>query len=242
MKKDIKFYERQNGHYEYIIDMLMGKVIEREKEVSDVKKELHISNARIVDLQRDVDVKSDSSTPHQNSDKDGDFDIVGSATNFSSRFMPNVKFKIPYNAKNKLIGLKLFHIAHAEIGCFEDDFSFIGTAGTKIEDTWKNLKEVSIYEAIPELIPEGMYYSGESGSLVAFKSLYEEMITFGFNGTTYTDIEISDFAKKLAITQPFNCSQVQWVVDIFGEDKCEKILDMVTVCGFDLSDVEPLKK
>ena len=56
-----------------------------------------------------------------------------------------------------------------------------------------------------------------------------------------TDI-ISSFAKKLAKSKAFNCSEVQWVVDVFGEERVSNILDMLSACGLKLSDIEPLKK
>jgi len=315
MRKNEKYLERRCNHLEYLVDRLTARIIQREKEVSNTKRELHISNAHIVDLQKDVDGKSDSSTPHQNFKdincttfiaSDGMHfrtpeeaiehnkrldtymfnkkEVVDDGTNFSSRFMPNVKFTGERSTEIFLDSFEPINWGLASkgyIGGFMT--SLCGAAIYSLTDEdyeASKLKEVSIYEAIPELIPEGMYYSGEKGELCAFacggyidkikantkeqteelcedlidyealqksmdditKSFFENIINFGFAGTTYGDIEISDFSKNLATTKPFNCSQVQWVVNIFGESKCEKILDMITVCGFDLSDVEPLKK
>ena len=137
---------------------------------------------------------------------------------------------------------------------------------------------MSIYEAIPELVPDGMVYDKKSNSLIdkEFLKNYdrEDFCDVGFKVTEVVskcdscgkkdgcfvlsqldsqpiitecaDYEktdnISSFAKKLAPNLPFNCSEIQWVVDVFGEERARNILDMLCACGLKLSDIEPLKK
>jgi len=92
--------------------------------------------------------------------------IVDAPTNFSSRFMPNVKFSI-LSTKNRNLFLSLGfpmmcnYIRTAFNGDIVDMCDYEGTF-----DKWADSTEVSIYEAIPELVPDGMVYDKEKGELV----------------------------------------------------------------------------
>jgi len=103
-------------------------------------------------------------------------EVVEPSTTFSSRFMPNVKFKFISHFKEvRKILIEVFPPdCHHMIPSIERDCFFLCTnsAGKIVEpysdimDTKFNLKEVSIYEAIPELVPDGMVYDKESDSIV----------------------------------------------------------------------------
>jgi len=95
------------------------------------------------------------------------------------RFMPNIKFKpFPQGADADEIlrigryikelpscGDKLYH------GYRTNNFGDIIYNGFENQEGMDNyngnvIKEVSVYEAIPELVPDGMVYDKESGSLI----------------------------------------------------------------------------
>ena len=95
-------------------------------------------------------------------------EVVKVAASFSSRFMPNVKFsysgvldysKKPYTFDRKLI--KTTYMMTSPSGELLLRFSNKPHYLDSID-----LREVSIYEAIPEIVPEGMRYDKESDSLV----------------------------------------------------------------------------
>jgi hypothetical protein len=85
---------------------------------------------------------------------------------FSSRFMPNVKFKIKGDITKRA---DVFDISMLSDGLF---WALTDTKGSKIFHIprlifdYCTYREVSIYEAIPELVPDGMVYDRESDSLV----------------------------------------------------------------------------
>ena len=291
MKKSMKFLERENSHLIWVINVLSEDGVKKEKECKKIQSELNISNARIVDLQKNIDVKSASSTPHQFSEalkkskeflstlkthgvssddatsalRSGDSvqflsfdDIENDVNNFSSRFMPNVKFRA--NLHRELLAKILIDANQSTMlgyDFYKTNDNGIATAcpAQTTYDYWEE-KEVSIYEAIPELVPEG--YEFKNGSLVSLASgiSKDSAITdcFDYNkkdvdyegllkyGDPTKCNPISSLAKKVAISYPFNCSEVQWVIDTFGEDRVSNILDMLCTCGLKLSDIEPLKK
>ena len=83
---------------------------------------------------------------------------------FDSRFMPDVYFKMSGDVS------KIYDVI--DIDYFKMGFSYfyVSYCGTKLfpvkEYQKQALKEVSIYEAIPELIPDGMRYDKELDKLV----------------------------------------------------------------------------
>lgn len=92
----------------------------------------------------------------------------------NTRFMPNVKFKIPAVASPNF-WKKLFLIIDQGdcvkyIGfCtnFTGDIIYNGFEDVELFNEYKSVhQKVSIYEAIPELIPEGMRYNKELNKLV----------------------------------------------------------------------------
>lgn len=91
--------------------------------------------------------------------------VVEAPTNFSSRFMPNVKFKVDgHSEKLAEIGIYTSGKGYIEIR-HDGEMSMIVSSGAKI---------VSIYEAIPELVPDGMVYDKKSDSLIeeAFSTMF----------------------------------------------------------------------
>jgi len=224
------------------------------------------------------------------------FKLLNSCVPSSSRFMPNVKFKVSSNHLDSLFHLGLIGLENQDrfIGYSLIDENLLLNSTdlfNKYGESIIILKEVSIYEAIPELVPEGMVYDKYSDSLrsknifdryadgedVEFPNKgtggdfhptfatggtvsFDSMANLGFSldaGTiqTFTVTEdisfdgttdylsrkdpISQFAKDLAITKPYNCSQIQWVVDTFGEEKTERIIDMCSTLGMDLMELCP---
>lgn len=96
---------------------------------------------------------------------------------FTSRFMPNVKFKKPtadflgdftlkifLNALNDISNIwEMWFISHSDVYFTSLDGSTF--SDEKFEN--HNVKEVSIYEAIPELVPEFSYYDKATDSIKA---------------------------------------------------------------------------
>lgn len=85
---------------------------------------------------------------------------------FSSMFVPNVKFSLDGSEENLI---SVLPYAQLKAGCkyfkITSSFEIIGAYQEIVFRNW-NEKEVSIYEAIPELVPNGMVYDKESDSLV----------------------------------------------------------------------------
>lgn len=167
--KELKFENR----------FLTKKINEVLVENGRVKYELHVSNVRIVELAQEIELLRNG-LPFADEAKealnDADFftekvgkpileKMVEGDVAFSSRFMPNVKFKISghrQELEDALLPMMMF----ADFGKTNSDGSFTGsTSAPELFKLWGQ-KEVSIYEAIPELVPEGMVYDKESDSLV----------------------------------------------------------------------------
>lgn len=83
---------------------------------------------------------------------------------FESRFMPDVYFKLSGDVS------KIHDIVDIDYLKMGFSYFYVSYCGTKLfpvkEYQKQGLKEVSIYEAIPELIPEGMRYNKELDKLV----------------------------------------------------------------------------
>ena len=93
---------------------------------------------------------------------------------FETRFMPNVKFLLPKQA-DAITWFKLLEITKLEsfdnyIGFCTNAFGdsiYNGFEYIELFNNYKSVhKEVSIFEAIPELIPDGMRYNKELDKLV----------------------------------------------------------------------------
>ena len=93
---------------------------------------------------------------------------------FETRFMPNVKFLLPKQSDART-WLKLLEITKLEsfdnyIGFCTNAFGdsiYNGFEQIELFNNYKSVhKEVSIFEAIPELIPDGMRYNKEFNKLV----------------------------------------------------------------------------
>ncbi len=93
-------------------------------------------------------------------------EIVEPLTTFSSRFMPNAVFeaKDDMSSISDVLDTSVFRngYTHFKVNNTGDNFSVL----TPIEFKYIRIKKVSIYEAIPELVPDGMVYYKESDSLV----------------------------------------------------------------------------
>lgn len=83
---------------------------------------------------------------------------------FKSRFMPDVYFKISGNVS------KIHDVVDIDYLKMGFSYFYVSYCGSKLfpvkEYQKQGLKEVSIYEAIPELIPDGMRYNKELDKLV----------------------------------------------------------------------------
>lgn len=88
-----------------------------------------------------------------------------SSTNFSSRFMPNVKFSIMGNKRNMLKDIGIPLLSNYVRTAFDGSIADICDYKTTFEN-WVGFEEVSIYEAMPELVPVGMFYDKKCDSLV----------------------------------------------------------------------------
>lgn len=85
---------------------------------------------------------------------------------FESRFMPDVRFKIPTECIKKFN----FGLIDASYAITSTDGGFISHVFTNSEkylfNNFSDTHIVSIYEAIPELVPDGMRYNKELDKLV----------------------------------------------------------------------------
>jgi len=90
--------------------------------------------------------------------------IEEASTNFSSRFMPNVKFRAPVEFSLFSDVLDLNEAYHYYKTNDEGDF-FVACENLEIYSACEN-QEVHYLEAVPELVPEGMVYDKESDSLI----------------------------------------------------------------------------
>ena len=84
---------------------------------------------------------------------------------FESRFMPMVKFKIPVDCI-KLFDFGMIYPAYALTSGDGDRLSTVCTENERSFFTHSCNRQVSIYEAMPELIPDGMRYNKELDKLV----------------------------------------------------------------------------
>lgn len=111
---------------------------------------------------------------------------------FTSRFMPNVYFKVHGDIS------KLYHVIDIDYLKMGFDYFYISHCGTKLfpvkEYQKQGLKEVSIFEAIPEIIPDGMRYNKELDKLVSdiVNVEFEKVLSVSENGDiTEREIKIN---------------------------------------------------
>ena len=81
------------------------------------------------------------------------------------RFTPNVKFSIMGEKRDLLSSIGIPIMSNYIRTAFNGDIVDLCDCMTTFEK-WQDAKEVSIYEAIPELIPDGMRYNKELDKLV----------------------------------------------------------------------------
>lgn len=84
---------------------------------------------------------------------------------FESRFMPSAKFSIMGENRDLLLSIGIPIMCNYVRTSFNGDIVALCDCKTNFEK-WEDSKEVSIYEAIPELIPDGMRYNKELHKLV----------------------------------------------------------------------------
>ena len=167
----------------------------------------------------------------------GSKSVEESATNFSSNFMPNVKFKV----RPDLIDTRVNEIGGRIITL--SGFMFTDEKGIAWNTfDFKNLdmKQVSEYEAIPELVPEGMTYDKESDSLInslgfgvekskvffsktevsnSFSSRLMPNVKFKVLGHLCENNGVFKYTKKIAKTTYCYVSKdtIQWCIKSFYE-------------------------
>ena len=120
---------------------------------------------------------------------------------FESRFMPNVKFLLPKSAE---FGFWINFLAITKLHSIDNYIGFCTNAfGDSIYNGFEHIelfynyksvhKEVSIFEAIPELIPDGMRYNKELDKLVPDIMQWEKVDNGGnhiaADGTPFDTIE-----------------------------------------------------
>lgn len=187
MKRENEVLVSENAHLKNWVGILTKNIQLLEKEIDAAKngesreKCIPLGNRRIIIYQSNI--KDDSRGSHQFFSEGDDeateaFNtkklffaskkkkgVVEPSTNFSSRFMPNVKFHI----MGKFSSLVKDIVP-------ENHWNYLATDGYgdivfrcdyqhTYDHKWKQ-KEVSAYEAIPELVPKGMYYDKKSDSLI----------------------------------------------------------------------------
>ena len=138
---------------------------------------------------------------------------------FESRFMPNVKFKLyPINA-NEHERKRIFSLVKNMPNFpvlyfgyrtnFDGSIIYNGFENQEVMDCYagNSIKEVSIYEAIPELIPDGMRYNKELDKLVADVMQWEKVDNGGnhiaADGTPFDTIEEAlhhNYTRNLTVT------------------------------------------
>ncbi len=113
-----------------------------------------------------------STTPESNSksiDQNSTESVVEPSTIFSSRFMPNVKFIVPNHAKYP-DNITTILQGYESFFCYGYETNKQGRLSNAHEnlELFTNIKkkEVSIYEAIPELVPKRMRWNSEKNELV----------------------------------------------------------------------------
>ncbi len=96
---------------------------------------------------------------------------------FNSMFVPNVKFSLDGSEEN-LISVLPYAQLKAECKYFKitSSFEIIGAYQEIVFRNW-NEKEVSIYEAIPELVPKGMKYNKGTDELIGEDIPYHTFIS-----------------------------------------------------------------
>ena len=159
---------------------------------------------------------------------------------FKSRLMPNIKFKINGDISKCS---DVFDIKMLDYGLFH---AITDTNGSKIFHIPSVLfdsciyKEVSIYEAIPELIPDGMRYNKELDKLVPDVMQWEKVDNGGnhiaADGTPFDTIEeaLNHNCTLIAISSIDECCsgikvEVEKDINITLEDR--QILDELKKSG-----------
>lgn len=148
---------------------------------------------------------------------------------FESRFMPNVKFKIPTECI-KQFNFGLSFPAYGVISIDGNSISHVFTENQRhLFNNRIDTILVSIYEAMPELIPDGMRYDKELNKLVSciisasnlditpeHKEILDELKN---EGKTY--LERVDIIRNTDIFTP----------DYYGAKcKCGEKIDAYTIC------------
>jgi len=193
-------------------------------------------------------------------------EVIEPLTTFSSRFMPNVKFILTVDDIKKIYptDTELHKICekHVFLNCIANSD---GEAFAVYGDSVLSEKPcVSKFVAIPELIPEGMVYDKESDSL---KPLlcggFTSLINYGFANNAALPLDEVDFSDKdpelfesflaqaasrrqsrkefilsLMSKHLFTYNQTKSVVDSFGAEGADSILEMCKNCNINPSSLK----
>jgi len=165
-------------------------------------------------------------------------DVVEAPTNFSSRFMPNVKFKVIGNSV-AFSSLKFPMMCNYIRTAFDGSIVEMCDYQGRFDDDWSEVKEVSIYEAIPELVPDGMVYDKESDT---FQIVLEKGKPVEFAGVDFhvSHSSLMKFAGELSRATPFSITTCLSVIEDYGEQNARAVLGLMA-SGIDVS-VLKLKK
>lgn len=218
MGKTYRELKKKIGQLRFENSFLTFKVEKVLLENGRVKRELQVSNARIVELAQDIELlknglpfadevkealegfsvgitclptefeglvslgyieefavaqKNKISPLFSSSDIDRELELFTRANPtkkeekaFSSRFMPDVKFTMRGDITKISDVISIFvlqqgYLHFVTTACGEDLLALTPSAFLNLQ-----AKEVSIYEAIPGLVPKGMFYDKESDSLI----------------------------------------------------------------------------
>jgi len=224
LKKRIVFLEKENEHLLDLVEILTKTISNRDDEIRELLetvKRFEKSSSRVKHENFRVPFTKESEhsllcEEHK--------EVVGAPTNFPSRFMPNVKFIYPDEIQSHM----LHSFFHKEAYDYALHTYFItGIEGetlyAKTCDIWDEFpkKEVSIYWAIPELVPKGMYYDKDLDKLIVVPPLKN------------ISAAIKSFAGELSRATPYSITTCLSVIEDYGEQNARAVLDLMA-SGFKL--------
>jgi len=174
---------------------------------------------------------------------------------FESRFMPNVKFLLPKQSDART-WFNLLEII--KVDSFDNYIGFCTNAlgdiiynGFEVIELFNNYKsvhkEVSIYEAIPELIPDGMRYNKELDKLVpdVINVEFVKVLNVSENGDVLEkeiEINLSEDEKNMLNSLRNSGKSFLEIIDIIkntdtftpsyygAKCKCGEKLDAYAIC------------
>ena len=157
MAKTVKQLRRKLGQKSVEAEMFKNKYTKVLAENEKLKDELVKANERKgFSIPFIEETKSELFSVEEAVEKESD--------GFSSRFMPDVKFKVPLDLIEKLNSIGASHW-WAYATTVHNGSALMGSDRQVSFEKWA-CEEVSIYEAIPEWVPKGMVYDKSSDLLV----------------------------------------------------------------------------